>query len=252
MFSLHDTALCWLRYGKRLPVVCTEAGSWNADVIGMNGSMCIEVEIKKSVSDLRADFKNKPQKHYVYAHAEEFDGRSLSGYVPNYFYFFVPLALEEKAREIINEKMPKAGLAVVDFEPRFETHLGRSGVRVSRPPKKLHDSPPSNGFLRQAIMRMSSEICGFRIALGRLKKEELTQVLVKALTQVAADSTGALDFEDVLADMEERGAELAWAVERKPWKSLSHAERFRWIASAVELLEIGRRRSKDVRNAAIN
>jgi hypothetical protein len=113
MFTLHTEALAWLRYGKRMPIVCTEAGKWNADVLGMNSKMCIEVEVKHSISDLRADFRNKAHKHYLYQQANP---KHATGYekgwhtnIPNFFYFLTPAELKDKALEIIADKAPYAG-----------------------------------------------------------------------------------------------------------------------------------------------
>jgi hypothetical protein len=243
MHSLHTAALSWLRYGKRMPVVCTEVGAWNADVIGMNSAMVIEVEVKKSISDLRADFKNKPQKHYTYSEAENY-AKGIYGYVPNYLYYFVPEELATKAEEIVREKCPKAGVAA----------LGRYGVNIVKRPSKLHPRPPSPSFLRTAISRMSSEICITRMLLDKFKANggnPEMEVLEQAL-DAAARVDGTLDFEDPIGNLEQRGAELAWVVDRKEWKSLSDLERFRWIFAAQHLLTLRRPTEKDVRDAEVN
>lgn len=247
-FSLHTEALAFLRYGKRLPVVCTEAGSWNADVLGMNASMCIEVEIKKSMGDLRAEFRNKPHKHFVYNNAGEFDPRKASGYVPNYFYFFVPPELGQKAEEFLREKAPKAGLMVA-YPARRAYGVGKR-VEVRVRPKKLHDRPPSPSFLRTAVMRMSSQICGFRIAMDELKLGPLGDELVRTLERYTAQVAGTLDIEDFASDLEARAAEMAWCVDQKLWKDMDQTERLRWLVAAHRFLSL-QRQTSEVKDAEI-
>lgn len=250
-FSLHTEALCWLRFGKRLPVVCTEAGNWNADVIGLNSAMCIEVEVKKSIADLRAEFKNKPHKHYVYANAGQLDRRTSSGYVPNYFYFFIPEELADKARPIVEEKAPKAGIAVRKHPARSPFGAGKRNIYILKRPQKLHDRAPSAVFLRSAVMRMATQVCTFRLAADRMKELGLTEKLIADLSEALVGIEGTIDFEDDLPDLERRGAELAWAVDRLDWKPLAHEERIRWIFAAQQLLTL-RRGKKDIKHEEIS
>lgn len=199
--SLHAEALCWLRYAKRLPIVATEVGTFNADVIGMNTSMCIEVEVKKSISDLRAEFKNKVSKHHVYKNADAPDYRS--SYVPNYLYYFAPAEMAEKAEEVLRDQAPKAGLAVL----KHSFHKTQGIVEVVKRPSKLHGNKPSLRFVQAAVMRMASEICISRMALDRLRSSDLVTDIVAA----AAAMEGALDFENPEASLESRGKLLAKA-----------------------------------------
>lgn len=157
--DLYVEALCWLRFGKRLPYICTEGGHWNADVLGMNDKFSVEVEIKVSKADLKRDFTSKSGKHYLYDNA----GISPSRQVPNYFYFYVPPELEKDALLILGEKQSKAGLAVYDFEtlvvPSATMAAGKR-TRIARRPTKLHDNEPSEQFKNTVLMRMGSELCG--------------------------------------------------------------------------------------------
>jgi hypothetical protein len=248
LYSLHTEALAWLRYAKRLPVVCTEAGSWNADVLGLNGKLCIEVEVKKSRADLRAEFRSKPQKHYVYSHAEEFDRRTAAGFVPNYFYFFVAGDIAEAAKEFVSEKAPYAGVVAVRWPSRYVTKVGRGSLQVMKPAVKLHTRPPSQRLLHAAMMRMGSEICGFRIALDQLKKggQTLTQQLIEDMVSAARDGSTTLDFEDAVLDLEKRAAELVEAVDGRAWHQLGTLDRLRWMEAARKLLE------KTFENADLN
>lgn len=224
MRSLHLEALCWLRYGKGLPIVATEVGGWSADVIGMNTKIVTEVEVKKSISDLRAEFKNKVNKHLVYAAAGGFDPRSSSGYVPNYFYVLVDREIADQALRVIEEKMPKAGLAV---------RRNPEVIEVRKRASKLHGRPPSTGFVDAAIRRMASEICISRISIERQFKE--AESVCQTITEHAQRLEGALDFEDPIVDVEARGARLAWVMSQKQWKDIPDAERVDWIGKAHSL-----------------
>jgi hypothetical protein len=149
---LKTEALCWLRFGKQMQYVATEAGYWSADVLGVCDKFSVEVEVKVSIADLKREFKDKTAKHYLFANAE---GTPSKG-TPNYFYFYVPKEIEDKALEIVKEKAPKAGLAV------YEGGSVRDGKKtsVAHRPTKLHDRAPSDAFIKTVLARMGSELCG--------------------------------------------------------------------------------------------
>jgi hypothetical protein len=187
--DIETETLCWLRYVKRLPLVCTEAGPpWYPDVIGLSKEICIEVEIKRSRADLLAEFRNK-DKHAVYL------AGGKSG-VPNYYYFMVPAKLEKDAVEIVSEKFPKAGVAVFE-EPERPALDGRN-IRIAKKPVKLHDVAPSQRFLDTAQMRLSSELCGMHIAKDHLAHsvENIFREAVKEMRHIALVRSGHLDSED--------------------------------------------------------
>ncbi len=109
-FSLHLEAMAWLRYGKQFAYVASEAGFFNADVLGSDGKKLIEVEVKKTKSDFANDFRNKPWKHMFYGKPVE----SQLAWVPNQFYFLVPAKLEVEALKILLDNDSPAGLLVLD------------------------------------------------------------------------------------------------------------------------------------------
>jgi hypothetical protein len=156
VYTLHAEALAWLRYGKRMPIICTEAGKWNADVLGMNSKICIEVEIKHSISDLRADFRNKAHKHFLYKQATPKDGSGWSASVPNFFYFLTPAELRDKALEIINEKAPYAGLLIREMPAWNRYAAGEENMHVVKPPQKA-----SQGASKSRISSSSCHAHGF-------------------------------------------------------------------------------------------
>ena len=78
---LKILALCWLRYDKQMPLVATEAGYWNGDVMGIDEDTCIEIEVKVSKQDLLRDLESKRDKHYMYQNPE------LTKWTPNLVLF---------------------------------------------------------------------------------------------------------------------------------------------------------------------
>ena len=181
-YTVHAEAMAWLRYVKKCPLVATEVGYWSADVLGVDGDKSIELEIKKSKADLLAEFRNKATKHYLYGNCPEKGTKS----VPSYLYFFVPLELASVALEVITEKAPKAGLAVL----KYPTGTGSArwagqGVEVLKRPVRLHKGKVSAAMLRALTLRMGSELVSLRLALENLKKQELTELLVHEIVLLA-------------------------------------------------------------------
>jgi hypothetical protein len=217
-----------------MPVVCTEVGPWNADVLGLSDKSVIEVEVKKSRSDLLREFKTKTAKHFRYANAEV--SSAGPGGVPNYFYFFVPEGMEEGALKTVSELAPKAGVAVMVEDARL---LAGRNVRIAKKPTRLHSHKPRPGLLATAIMRMSSELCGLQQALTtthRAIEIHLQDIKGQALL-MHARSAGTLDFEDV-ADVELRAAELARCVEGiEDFKGLPIEQKNRWLQASERWLE---------------
>jgi hypothetical protein len=243
--SLHTEALCWLRYGKRLPIVCTEGGPWHADVLGLSDKMTVEVEIKKSRSDLQAEFRNKKAKHYVYANAE----KGPASFVPNYFYFYVPQALGEYTVKVIEELCPKAGVAV----QLDTTYMDGKNTQVIRKPTRLRPDPPRPGFIRTAMMRMSSELCGSYVSANEGMGQAIFALerIYRSGQESAVRASGALDCEDLEADQRTRAAELAYAVESiKDFGSLPQVEQQKWLEAAKRWLEAQYLNSEEWRDAS--
>lgn len=157
---LKTEAMCWLRYGKKMPYVCTEGGYWSADVLGVCDQFSVEVEVKVSKADLKREFQTKTSKHYLYANAEGEPARQ----VPNYFYFYVPPDLEEDAAKIVEAEAPKAGLVV--YAPNGWLLDGKKS-RVVRRATKLHNKEPSPAFRQVVLKRMGSELCGLHLLQQR-------------------------------------------------------------------------------------
>jgi len=230
--TIKAEALCWLRYGKRLPIVCTEVGNWYADVLGLSKTMSVEVETKISRSDLRAEFARKKAKHHLYQNAS---GNLAS--VPNYLYFLVPASLKADALEIVVPANPKAGIAVFNGQDA----LGGRNVEVIKPAQKLHANKPPVRLIRTAMLRMSSELCGVWLSNEKLRGwlEEQVRRMSDASVIAGFRSAGSLDVETP-ADIDIRADELREAVEGRavPWPALPAEQQEKWRQVAVRYLDI--------------
>lgn len=229
--DLKNEALCFLRYGKRLPIVCTEAGRWNADVLGVSPAQSIEIEVKISKADLRSEFHNKRGKHWVYANAD----KQLT-FVPNFFYFMVPQSLRESALPILAEHMPKAGLIV--HQPDNNLLDGRN-CAIIKPAEKLRDGKPSWKLIRVALLRMGSELCGTRLMAHRAFKDlsDRYRLEMDRITTVAVRASGILDMENREGDLDLRAAELVQCVDGLAWTMLTDEQKERWRVAAKKFLE---------------
>ena len=229
-----------------MPIVCTEVGPWYADIIGISSTMAIEIEIKKSKSDLLRDFTNKKAKHFAYANAET----GPASFVPNYLYFYVPQELGETTVKIVEEKCPKAGVAI-----QLDTkHLDGRNTSVIKKPTRLRPDPPRQGFFRTAILRMSSELCGRAITIdeGIAKAHGALEELRDSGMAAAVLSAGALDSEDVVADTMVRARELALAIDHVvDFSTLTPEQQQKWV-NGVEKLQESWLRNVSVGDAPIN
>lgn len=192
--ALKTEALCWLRFGKHLDLVCTEGGKWCADVLGVGDTMVVEVEVKTSIADLNREFSTKLAKHALYRAAKT---SAMTSSVPNYFYFFVPYSIAERAAEVISEHMPDAGLAVY-----LENSRERDGKKtaVVRKPKRLHDRPPTKMFRDVVLRRMGSELCGRHVAWQRFVDHgsitaDTAELLAKTVSEAIREIPQTPDFD---------------------------------------------------------
>jgi hypothetical protein len=169
--NLHIEALAWLRFTKQMPLVATEVGRWHADVLGLSSRVSIEIEIKKSISDLRNDFKNKRNKHHYYAQGGGFQ-RTCA--VPNYLYYLVPEVLAEKAEVVLRDQNPKYGLLwapTFSFEKETNSlgYAAGKNLQSAKKATRLHDNPPAGSVIQNAMRRLSSELVGLYQSHERLE-----------------------------------------------------------------------------------
>lgn len=247
-FTLHAEALAWLRFSKRMPVVCTEAG-YQADVLGISATTVIEVEVKASASDMRAEFANKAMKHDKYKTSME-RKEPWGSFVPNYWYMFVDEPLRARALELLEEKAPYAGLLVRHHPAVQQYGAGGFNVTLDRRPKRIHNKPPRPLFVRGAILRMASSLVKWHLLAGvslGYDERNLSQIITERLHA----TEGVLDFEDIEGDLERRGAELAWVMGGEPWKTMKTPERLIWCMRAQQLLVLRQGPPMEAGNAAV-
>lgn len=105
------------RFERGCTMVTIEADYGSADVMVLTKERYLmEIEVKVSLSDLRAD--KKKSKHQVYS-------RQLRRGLPIcYFYFAVPRDLGVKAALICDQRYPYAGVIGTDGEPNTAGMLG--------------------------------------------------------------------------------------------------------------------------------
>lgn len=216
-----------------MPIVCTEVGAFNADVIGLNTEICIEVEVKRTRSDLLRDFTNKKTKHYVYN-----KGFSNSPFMPNYFYYLVPESLGPKALEIVKEKSLVAGLAVL---LEGDLQLGKN-IQVLAKAKKIHDAKPKHRLVQNAMLRMSSELVGLHSFNSLCRNKMFNEISNMHQNSFLSSLRlhGHLDSENLELDRELRAMELAECVEQisaEEWTKLSKDDKNKWLVASDKWLE---------------
>jgi hypothetical protein len=230
-----------------MPIVCTEAG-YQADVLGISATTVIEVEVKCSASDMRAEFAKKTLKHEKYLDSMA-QKEPRGSYVPNYWYLFVDVGLRERALELLEEKAPYAGL-LVRHHPAYQKYgAGGYNVLCDRKAKRIHNKPPRPLFVRGAIMRMSSALVGWHLMAGAKFGDE--QTMSSVITERLHAVEGVLDFEDTDRDLERRGAELAWVVTQTPWEKIKTPERLIWCMKAQQILSLRQGPFVEAVNAAV-
>ena len=77
----------YFRTKKQFDCCATECGDFSADFLAVNkNNELIEIEVKISISDLKADFKKKKHEYYKNENKD---------FTPKYFYYCVPEYLVE-------------------------------------------------------------------------------------------------------------------------------------------------------------
>lgn len=232
--DLKAEGLCWLRFGKRLPAVCTEATvgpGCLADIIGCSESQVIEVETKISRNDFRNDFINKSAKFWLYQQCGNRTNR-----IPNYMFYLVPENLREYGLEVLKEQFASAGLLV--YRPDLDLAPGRN-LEIARGATRLHGNRPTPQFIHEVFLRTSSELAGSKLALAKLNREieQMLDRVEAGVVDAAVRAAGALDVENPDKDLESRAAELANCCDDVLWSELDWDRKQYWLKSARKLLD---------------
>ena len=146
--------LLYFRDIKRFPIVATE---WkDMDVVVCDLKFKHEIEVKISISDLKADFKKFKFMYF----GEEFY-QEHRDFVPNNFYYAIPDELKEKAIPIIEENAPFAGIIVV--KPlEIKGRNSDDFVKIVKQPDWIHKKEIRPEGVKSLISRVCGEIIYFR------------------------------------------------------------------------------------------
>jgi hypothetical protein len=187
---LKTEALAWLRFVKKMDLICTEGGPWNSDVIGCTETMSVEVETKISRADLLAEFRKKTTKHAYYETGER--------WCPNFFYFLVPEELGPSTVETVTEKMPKAGVLIYkpDMWPGLKDRLliGRRLI-VLKSAQRLRKHKPTEKFKRQLMLRMGSELASLHAVTNSLREISEVEAIKTAIVDALVSTQGLAEWE---------------------------------------------------------
>lgn len=181
---LKAEAMAWLRFVKKMDLICTEGGPWNSDVIGCTETASIEVETKISRADLLAEFRKKERKHSYYETGER--------WCPNFFYFLVPEEIADSTIQTVTEKMPRAG--VLAFKPGLTDLIGRRLVVVKKA-QRLRKHKPTDKFKRQLMLRMGSELASLHVFANSLREISEVEAVKIAIVEAATSSQGLAEWE---------------------------------------------------------
>ena len=152
---IKTALMCHYRFEKQFPYVATECLKYS-DINALNDRCLVEVEVKISKSDLKAEFKtagNKHTKHFIlYCNP---NCRPLA-IIPNYYYICVPEELKKDAIDIVKEINPKYGVLVCSY-------IGGSyKIVCAKPARKLHPNKPHPRVYNLVAKRITSELITLR------------------------------------------------------------------------------------------
>lgn len=162
---IASALLGWLRFGKQYHFVAREAGMFSSDVLATDRKNVIEVEIKVSRSDFKADWKKDKHNHYkkrAHVHTHKYPSgheRRWQQNIPNQFFFACPAHMRDFAVEQVNEHQPEYGVIVLQDNtieiPNF--HMWKR-LRMVKRAKFMHKKPPTPGLMLDLAARMSSDL----------------------------------------------------------------------------------------------
>lgn len=156
---MKSACLDWLRFERRCHGMCTEVGSWSADVIGITRWM-YEIEVKRTREDFLADFTNKVMKHKAYSGDTSQCHHSLK-WIPHFFYFCVPQDLVPYAMEKIKRDQLPYGIMVWEHKKTRDWRdeiIWTNSVQIELNAQRIHKKPIDVDVTRTIFLRMGSEV----------------------------------------------------------------------------------------------
>lgn len=186
----------YLRYDRACPILALECPSRLANSYNSGGSAdllavdkfrhLIEIEVKVSISDLRADRKKEKHEYFrkvmgmPYKNTVKRFGRIFKeepGIYPTHlFYFAVPPEIANEARLICDELYPYAGL----LRPQQTVYTGGiiSNVYIAKRPRAIN--PDKVTFKQVSLLAKSQSATIVRLLEDLSKKNgELLQLVTK-------------------------------------------------------------------------
>lgn len=161
--EVKTKVLCFFRFGgysTRMVHVATEAGPFNADVLVSDGKHIIEVEVKVSASDLKADFKKRKHIYMQASHAALTKSMKPRRWLPTQFYFAVPKALLPVAIQAV-QGTPYGVIGVLKGK-MSKRDAGDRWCRIFVRAKPINNLCLK--LLRSLQLRCSSELVGLRMS----------------------------------------------------------------------------------------
>lgn len=151
---LKYTLLCYWRYVQGCPIIALEYFYGDADVLAVSeNGMVIETEVKISIADLKREIKKSKHKFFSRGAA----------WRCHYFYFAVPAAIAEEAKEVCHQLYPYAGLlSVGSWEPKA---YERAPVFNILHAKRFPAEKFGNEKILHLARGMSNNLCAMGIKL---------------------------------------------------------------------------------------
>lgn len=152
--KLKYLALKWLRLDQRCMFIATEVGSYSADVLGINETKMVEVEVKVTTEDLKKDFRKWKHDKYSGFYSSDWSDQ----WKPTHFYFAMPDHMIESAKEILAKQIEKY--------PKVDCYglIQLSDWKIVKRAKWLHKHPPNSRVKAVTALRMGSELIRFHEA----------------------------------------------------------------------------------------
>jgi hypothetical protein len=164
---LKAAAASWLRYDKNLNLIAFERGigSGNPDVIAVdNKRFLIEVEVKISMSDFRADAKKYKWKIQ--------DGGYRPEAIPRLFYYLVPKDLVDKVKPELKEGHGLLTLGRRRMQNGMPEVISVVAARANKLSKRL--SFPN---LARMVKHQSGTLCALAASQAIAYEEELIRTV---------------------------------------------------------------------------
>lgn len=151
--------LKYYRLDKRCTLACTEAIN-KSDVNVLYNNHLIEIEIKTSISDLKAEFSGKSKikktKHQRYNSKYTQNNKKYKNYiVPNYYFFCVPKELALQTKQYL-EKLDYTNYGILICN-EYKNKNKQSHIEVYKNAIKLHNNKIDNKIKDKLEKRLTNE-----------------------------------------------------------------------------------------------